>query len=265
MHRIRRSPVLALLSAAVLASCSRGGDEAPGDAAGDSRLLFPVPPTSSVVPAGGELERLFGGAPPPRFRTLRMVDETTSPAGQRRSAEREVHLVESAGWRSVVRIERRLPGALSVAQYEVGVPGLFTGATASDLASEGPAQRFLARVDSVVDVQGALFPLKVGNRLSFSARNPSQQWLGELVVEGSGSARYVYEVTGTTDRWSSGSPAVPGEVFVIRLTREISVDEMEMEGGSVAEVHFAPALGAVVWERVDTPVGPRESRVTGWE
>lgn len=233
-------------------------------------LLFPLPPSPSAVASGGELERIFGAVPPPRFRVLR-YDEASSHAaiGSGRALEktRTVRLVEAAGWRSLVWRETAPRGrAATGGWHSVGPVGLFQAADATVHDHGWLAQRYLYRVKTVSDVQGSLFPLARGNRLAFTVETQGQGWLGPLRIRQGAMSRYEYEVTGTTDRW----PSVPGEVFVIVRTVSAQVPSLGWEVSGRDELHYAPALGAVVFEHgekeaFDGMPWSNEIRLAGWE
>lgn len=67
------------------------------------------------------------------------------------------------------------------------------------------------------DVQGHLFPLKVGNRLSFHYQDLVRTQPGQTPRANNGII--VYQVTGKMKGYNSGLTVVPGEVYVIKFSK----------------------------------------------
>jgi hypothetical protein len=209
--------------------------------------LFPLPLSPSTVAAGGRLERVFGAVPPPRFRMLRYDSSRPRVPGQRWLETTEtVRLVENAGWRSMVWEGRTVRGyPPRPGSHTVGPVGLFKAATASAGSGGWLSQPPMDRVRAVRDVKGSLFPLAPGRRVSFSADRVNEGWLGPLRIRQRATSQDAYEVTGTTDRW----PSVPGTVFVIIHTMSVQIPSLGWDVSGREELHYAPALGAVVFRR----------------
>lgn len=263
----RHPPLLPLVVIAAVLAVALAWREKPADpVAPESRpaeeALFAFPPRAGVVPAS--LAPLWEGAPPPRFSELRFNAMRT---GRMKPVEVTRRMVEAAGWRSVIRQEIG-SGVGKSASYLVGPPGLFEAALAWKMESGGQTHRFLHGVREAREVEGSLFPLAVGKRLRFVAVAEGQQWVGSRGTTGELESRFEYEVTGVTDRWARGAPAVPGEVFVIRRRIRGVVDVLDLDGEvevGETELHYAPALGAVVYEREGSEEeGVRELRLAAW-
>jgi hypothetical protein len=103
-----------------------------------------------------------------------------------------------------------------------------------------PCSASRRRTSDVENLSGHLFPLAIGNRLSFEVR-------GKVAYGNKNSAwphgrRYTYEVIGKQDGFQNGYLSIPGDVYRIRITMQ----NLHNRGASTGTVLWSDALKWVV-------------------
>lgn len=103
-----------------------------------------------------------------------------------------------------------------------------------------PCSASRRRTSDVENLSGHLFPLAIGNRLSFEVR-------GKVSYGNKNSAwphgrRYTYEVIGKQDGYQNGYLSIPGDVYRIRITMQ----NLHNRGASTGTVLWSDALKWVV-------------------
>lgn len=95
------------------------------------------------------------------------------------------------------------------------------------------------RIASINNVAGRLFPLKVGNQMSYGfTANYSRN--GQVTLTKQSTA--MFEVVGHMNNFTNGSITVPGDVYVIRYSEADSNGVLQQK----AEYEFSTGLGWVV-------------------
>ena len=97
------------------------------------------------------------------------------------------------------------------------------------------------RTSDVENLSGRLFPLAVGNRLSFEMRGKAAY--GNKDSAWAHGRRYTYEVIGKQDGYQNGYLSIPGDVYRIRITMQ----NLHNRGASTGTVLWSDALKWVVW------------------
>ncbi|HSU17347.1 hypothetical protein [Longimicrobium sp.] len=228
-----------------------------------------APATAKGGAAAGE-EALFGAAPKPAFRSMRRADFLE--LNGMRTREHLYTVREGSGWRSVVRdsavMEMELPGGpmpqlrTVMDQQLGGALDLFRDAWSYTMATGSADTRRASadtRVLAVTGAQGRLFPLAVGNRLTFRTVESGGVEVAGWARGQAGGDGYELVVTGMEGDYTASEPAVPGPVYVIDV-KVTSEDEDEH-----FEVHYAPALGAAVRIRTLGDAPASEERLISWE
>jgi hypothetical protein len=192
--------------------------------------ILHFPPTLDDIPGGGA-DSAFSGAPPPRFTSLTWSDGAGTTTVD--------SLVATRGWRSIVRTRVDVGPDLGWEDWSGAVPGLWPVVSARRMREQ--AEPVAMTRHTIDDVRGQLFPLAVGNHLSFRART-ELQYMGRWRDHG---RRYFdLRVTGLTTAYANANPAVPGPVFVIE-SRSDRNDRSDVDGEPIV-LHFAQALGTVI-------------------
>lgn len=103
-----------------------------------------------------------------------------------------------------------------------------------------PCSASRRRTSEVENLYGHLFPLAIGNRLSFEVHGKTAY--GNKTSGWSHRQRYTYEVIGRQDGFQNGYLSVPGDVYRIRVT----VEDLRHGGASTGIVLWSEALRWVV-------------------
>jgi hypothetical protein len=103
-----------------------------------------------------------------------------------------------------------------------------------------PCSASRRRTSEVENLSGRLFPLAVGNRLSFEMHGKTAY--GNKNSGWPHGRRYAYEVIGKQDGFQNGYLTVPGDVYRIRITMQ----NLHNKGASTGTVLWSDALKWVV-------------------
>ncbi|HXG48412.1 MAG TPA: hypothetical protein VNO52_12360 [Methylomirabilota bacterium] len=116
-------------------------------------------------------------------------------------------------------------------------------------------------VESVEEIEGGLFPLRVGNTLRFrvTRRIELRDAAGRSLQRYAESATFEYQVQARQEGYAASQPPVAGDIFVIAQTVRGPAGEVQRK------LSFSPELGACVRQvtlRDHQPAA--EARLTRW-
>ncbi len=139
-----------------------------------------------------------------------------------------------------VQPERRCANSPQVVNWtnsEVMLGGGLFWAGELDTLSCSDSRR---RTSEVENLSGSLFPLAIGNRLSFEVHGKTAY--GSKTSGWAHGRRYTYEVVGKQDGYQNGYLWIPGDVYRIRITMQ----NLHNRGASTGTVLWSEALKWVV-------------------
>ncbi len=218
-----------------------------GDA--DAPALFQGDPGIQSLPASVSLEPIVGGAPPPRFTTLKYENHFLDKISGKTSRPYTsmVHLKAHDRQTAVTQTEYFISqpdGSFykQVVDIDVGIPGIISLAYLTTKQSQPVPIQFRKVVRRLENVAGRLFPLAQLNQLSFDVifayqvtRGKTHNTAQELKWS------YSFRVLGHYEGYYLPAAEVSGKIYII--------DRQEIDPeGSVDNtlVHFAESLAAVV-------------------
>ena len=233
---VRKLCVAAL--AVALAACS-GGNDAP-----DAPPIFPGQPDLMAVSDDFDLNKVLGPVPPPQFATLEYEQEveTASRTAPEPQFEQIVTLAESRGSLSVFDIQFEFAdAALNASERRLGVGDMLALMQFTRQPRRSQPDRVTRRYVELIDEStGRLFPLKAGNKLTFTLVRKVQ--VGGALPQTLDFA-YEFEVLRRLPPAVYNSVSVDGPVWVI------SQIETDPQGARTErELHFSEQLGMPVYD-----------------
>lgn len=217
-------------------------------------ILYAGFPELNKLPSAVISNPIFINAPQPTAKVL--TYESTELSTKNIFSHYQIHLLENQ--KNITRyrtreVDGKTPGffiniGTPVIRGEgVGLGGIFMLAyekwhevTGESLATERYYKKY--EMTSIGNVKGKLFPLAVGNKLSFDytdlsqgKRNPNN------IADEENNGKMLYQVTGHLNGYSSSKKAVPGDIYVILVSRTTREDPEVMV--KQYEYYFSTKLG----------------------
>ena len=215
----------------------------------DNMALFQGDPGIHDLPANLEIQQILGNAPPTKFSTLKYENHVRDIGSGKTSHTYTsmVNLKEQDKHIAVAKTEYYIiqpDGSASkqVTDVDVGVPGIISFVYLTTKHQPTHQIQFRKLVKQFDNVNGRLFPLKKGSKLSINilfacqttrgnANNPDQEL----------SWSYNFKIIEHYDGYTLPERTLPGKIYVIEK-HEIGPDGMVDN----ALIHFAESPGVVV-------------------
>lgn len=243
-----------VLAASLLAAC--GENPAP-----EAPPIFPGQPDLLAISDDFELDTILGPVPPPKFAKLEYEQEieTASRPSPEPQYEQIVTLDESRGSIAVFDVSYEFTDtALNIQERTLGIGDLLSLMQFTRQPQRGRGDLVSRRhVELIDESTGRLFPLKVGNKLTYTlVRKVQTAGLAPQTVD----FAYEFEVLRRLPPAVYNSVSIDGPVWVI------SQVETDPQGARTErELHFSEQLGMPVYdERTRGSVTTRRYLVA-WE
>ena len=231
-----------------------------------SRQIYDGAPRFDIVQAGIGVDALFADGPSATF-TEKNTTRFVKTNDDRLVVEHNSHVehVASQGTLMSTRTHYTFPNSSNqVTDWKISASDLFEVVRLSVVKQPSSLQlreiHFKKIVTDISNVSGQLFPLQVGNELSFSAT-----WLTQA-VKGAPTTNphediygYRYRVVEELDGYADAEPPVEGRVFVISRT-EIHPDGWHDR----VELLYSMSLGTTILERREDEGVLSEDRIAAW-
>lgn len=220
----------------------------------ENNKLYLGQPEIDKVPVSITHNSLFNGAPMPKVRVL--TYESTELSTANKFSRYQIQLLDTQGYITRYRTREVDPrnkgffmpdGTPYIRGNGVGYGGIFMlayqkwhGLTNKEFDPKDFYKKYL--MTSMSDVKGKLFPLAVGNRLSFHYTEISKNKRpgDDAMPDTYDSGTMVYQVISHLKGYKRSFNPVPGDIYVIRVSKTTQEDPRLVPQ---YEYFFSPYLG----------------------